>query len=90
MKFLDLINPYSWAVVLRNLAFDAGWLRSSTFDLPIVSVGNLTVGGTGKTPHIEYIINLLKDEFEVATLSRGYKRKSRGTLPRLFLKLILN
>lgn len=78
MKFLDLINPYSWAIVLRNLAFDAGWLRSSTFDLPIVSVGNLTVGGTGKTPHIEYIINLLKDEFEVATLSRGYKRKSRG------------
>ena len=78
MSFFDVLNPYSWAVVLRNLAFDAGWLCSTTFDLPIVSVGNLTVGGTGKTPHIEYIINLLKDEFEVATLSRGYKRKSSG------------
>lgn len=78
MRFLDYVNPYAWVVALRNLAFDAGWLGSTGFDLPIVSVGNLTVGGTGKTPHIEYIINLLKDEFRVATLSRGYKRKSRG------------
>lgn len=76
--FIDYINPYSWVVTLRNVAFDKGWLESKSFTLPIISVGNLTVGGTGKTPHIEYIIELLKDEFEIATLSRGYKRKSRG------------
>ena len=69
--FIDYINPYSWVVTLRNVAFDKGWLESKSFTLPIISVGNLTVGGTGKTPHIEYIIELLKNEFEIATLSRG-------------------
>ena len=78
MRLTDYINPYCWAVAIRNLAFDAGWLESKSFDLPIIAVGNLTVGGTGKTPHIEYIINLLKDEFEIATLSRGYRRKTKG------------
>ena len=78
MSLIDYINPYSWAVTIRNIAFDAGWLESKGFDLPVISVGNLTVGGTGKTPHIEYIINLLKDEFRIATLSRGYRRKTKG------------
>lgn len=78
MRPIDYINPYNWVVTIRNFAFDAGWLESKSFDLPIISVGNLTVGGTGKTPHIEYIINLLKDNFEIATLSRGYRRKTKG------------
>ncbi len=78
MRLIDCINPYCWAVTIRNFAFDAGWLESRSFDVPIISVGNLTVGGTGKTPHIEYIINLLKDEFNIATLSRGYRRKTKG------------
>ena len=78
MRLLDYINPYCWAVTIRNFAFDAGWLESKSFNLPIISVGNLTVGGTGKTPHIEYIVNLLKNEFKVATLSRGYRRKTKG------------
>ena len=57
-----------------------GILKSRAFDLPIISVGNITVGGTGKTPHVEYLIRLLQDRFQVAVLSRGYKRKSRGFL----------
>ena len=78
MRLIDYINPYCWVVTVRNFAFDAGWLESKSFNLPIISVGNLTVGGTGKTPHIEYIVNLLKDEFNIATLSRGYRRKTKG------------
>lgn len=78
MGFWDYINPYCWVTDIRNFAFDKGWLKSSFFHLPVVSVGNLTVGGTGKTPHIEYIINLLKEEYHIATLSRGYKRASKG------------
>lgn len=51
------------------------------FDIPVISVGNISVGGTGKTPHVEYLISLLKDNFRVAVLSRGYKRKSKGFVP---------
>ena len=78
MKLLNYINPYNWIICLRNIAFDKGWLPSKRFDLPVICVGNLTVGGTGKTPHIEYIINLLKDDYAIATLSRGYRRTSKG------------
>ncbi len=74
--------PLSWIygciVRLRNLFFDMGLLKSRSFDVPMIAVGNITVGGTGKTPHVEYLIELLKDKFNVAVLSRGYKRKSRG------------
>ena len=66
-------------VCLRNKLFDWGWLRSKSFDVPVICVGNLAVGGTGKTPHTEYLIRLLQNEgVNVATLSRGYKRKSKG------------
>jgi tetraacyldisaccharide 4'-kinase len=58
--------------------YDIGIFRSREFDIPIISVGNLCVGGTGKTPHIEYLIRLLKQEFYIATLSRGYGRKTKG------------
>jgi tetraacyldisaccharide 4'-kinase len=65
-------------VGLRNEMFDLKILSSREFDFPIISVGNITVGGTGKTPHTEYIIRLLRNSLKVATLSRGYKRKTRG------------
>lgn len=67
-------------VSIRNEMFDLKILSSREFDLPVISVGNITVGGTGKTPHTEYIINLLRSRLKVATLSRGYKRKTRGFL----------
>ena len=74
--------PLSWlyglGVRLRNTLFDIGVLKSESFDVPVISVGNITVGGTGKTPHVEYLIGLLRDKCRVAVLSRGYKRKSRG------------
>jgi tetraacyldisaccharide 4''-kinase len=74
--------PLSWfyglGVKLRNMAFELGLLKSRSFDVPVISVGNITVGGTGKTPHVEYLVKHLKDLFHVAVLSRGYKRKSKG------------
>jgi len=77
-----LLYPLSWlyGIVMygRNKMYDLGIKKSKKFDLPVISVGNITVGGTGKTPHAEYLVNFLKDKFEVATLSRGYKRKSKG------------
>ena len=69
---------YGIAVYFRNRMYDMKILRSTEFNLPVISVGNITVGGTGKTPHIEYLAQLLKDRFNVAVLSRGYKRKSSG------------
>jgi tetraacyldisaccharide 4'-kinase len=63
---------------IRNYLFDSGVLPSESFEIPIISVGNLAVGGTGKTPHTEYLVKLLKGEFRVAVLSRGYKRRSTG------------
>lgn len=69
---------YGLGVSIRNQLFDWGILASKSFDIPIISVGNLTVGGTGKTPHTEYLIKLLQNEYKVAVLSRGYKRKSKG------------
>jgi tetraacyldisaccharide 4'-kinase len=63
---------------IRNILFDNEILKSYSFDLPIIAVGNLSVGGTGKTPQIEYLIRSLSDKYKVATLSRGYKRQSSG------------
>ena len=63
---------------LRNKLYDVGVKRSMSYDFPVICVGNLSVGGTGKTPMIEYLIRLLKDDYKVATLSRGYKRKTEG------------
>lgn len=69
---------YGFITSFRNFLFDKGILKSHSFDLPIIAVGNLSVGGTGKTPQIEYLIRLLSPTNKVATLSRGYKRKSEG------------
>lgn len=69
---------YGFITSFRNFLFDKGILKSHSFDLPIIAVGNLSVGGTGKTPQIEYLIRLLFPTNKIATLSRGYKRKSEG------------
>ncbi len=77
-----ILFPFSLAYGLvtaaRNGLYNANIFKSTSFDTPVISVGNLTTGGTGKTPHIEYLIRLLKDEFNVATLSRGYGRSVSG------------
>jgi len=74
--------PFSilyWIITYtRNLLFDIAFLKSTKCDIPIISVGNITVGGTGKTPHVQYIINLLQNYVALASLSRGYKRSTKG------------
>lgn len=81
-KFRLLLLPFSFVyglgVMARNLAFDLGIMKSREFELPVISVGNLSVGGSGKSPMTEYLIRLLKPKYKVATLSRGYGRKSKG------------
>lgn len=69
---------YSVIIGLRNWLFDKQYLKSSRFNFPIIAVGNLAVGGTGKTPMVEYLIRMLQSEYQLATLSRGYKRKTKG------------
>lgn len=82
MKIHKSLLPLGWlyglVVSARNRLFDMGVLHSQTFDMPTISVGNLAVGGTGKTPHVEYLLRLLKDTYHVAVLSRGYKRRTKG------------
>ncbi len=69
---------YGLVVWLRNLLFDSGLLPSSRYPVPVISVGNLSVGGAGKTPLVEYLVRLLGDKYTIAVLSRGYKRKTRS------------
>ena len=71
---------YGLGVILRNLAYDFGIFRSQQFQLPVISIGNLSVGGSGKSPMAEYLVRLLKDKYKIATLSRGYGRKTKGFL----------
>lgn len=71
---------YDGITLTRNLLFDNGILPSQEYDFPVVGVGNLSMGGTGKTPMVEYIISQLKDEYSLAVLSRGYGRKTSGYL----------
>ncbi len=82
IKINDWLRPLSWlygiGVGLRNHLFDLGVLPQREFSIPVIDVGNITVGGSGKTPHVEYLVRLLRDKMKVAVLSRGYKRKSRG------------
>ena len=82
IRIKNWLLPLSWIyggiVKLRNFLFDVGILHTRSFMMPVISVGNITVGGTGKTPHVEYLIRLLKGHANVAVLSRGYKRKSSG------------
>jgi tetraacyldisaccharide 4'-kinase len=82
IKINEWLTPLSWlyglGVSLRNWLFDIGLLKQKHFDIPVISVGNITIGGCGKTPHVEYIVRLLLKHYKVAVLSRGYKRKSCG------------
>lgn len=73
--FVPLYYLVAW---LRNKLYDLDIKASFSFEVPVICVGNLSVGGTGKTPMIEYLIRFLKDNYKVATLSRGYKRKTKG------------
>lgn len=69
---------YGAVIWLRNKLYDKNILKSTSINMPIICVGNLSVGGTGKSPMVEYLLHLLKDDFQTATLSRGYKRKTKG------------
>ncbi|GEO08483.1 tetraacyldisaccharide 4'-kinase [Segetibacter aerophilus] len=69
---------YGLVVIIRNYLFDKKIIKSVSFNLPIIGVGNLSVGGTGKSPMVEYLIRMLQDKYQIATLSRGYKRKTKG------------
>ena len=89
MKFRNLfisilLSPisllYGVGVAIRNLLYNVGLLKSVKFDVPVISVGNLSVGGSGKTPHIEYLLRKFKDYLRIGVISRGYKRKSHGYL----------
>ena len=65
---------------LRNKFYDFGLLKSFSFEIPVISVGNLAVGGTGKTPMVEFLIKKFSHKYKIAVLSRGYKRKSKGLI----------
>ncbi|WP_418649984.1 tetraacyldisaccharide 4'-kinase [Tenacibaculum aestuariivivum] len=80
LRFLlfPLAILYGIITSVRNWFFDIGVLKATSFKIPVIAVGNLSVGGTGKSPQIEFLIRLLKDTHKVAVLSRGYKRKTRG------------
>jgi tetraacyldisaccharide 4'-kinase len=69
---------YGEIITIRNKLYDKGVLKSTSFNIPTIVVGNLSVGGTGKSPQIEYLIHLLQNDYKVAVLSRGYKRQSKG------------
>lgn len=71
---------YGLITAVRNFLYDSDILKSAEFSIPVICVGNLAVGGTGKTPHTEYLADLLRKEFRVAVLSRGYMRRSKGFL----------
>ena len=81
-SFRVLLIPFAiifWLVIaVRNWLYTKNILKSTSFGLPLICVGNLSVGGTGKSPMVEYLVLHLKNRFKVATLSRGYKRKTRG------------
>jgi tetraacyldisaccharide 4'-kinase len=71
---------YGLVMWIRNRLYDNNVLTAVAFDLPVIAVGNLSVGGTGKTPHVEHLIRILQDKYQIATLSRGYNRRTRGYL----------
>ena len=80
--FKYFLFPFTWLYTfitfIRNICFDLGILSSKSYPLPIIAVGNLSVGGTGKTPMIEYLIRMLQKDYKLAVLSRGYKRQTKG------------
>ena len=83
-RIYNILRPLGWiysaVTAMRNRRFDRHPELSARFDIPVISVGNITAGGTGKTPHTEYIVSLLKDRYRVSVLSRGYGRHTHGYL----------
>ncbi len=83
-KYGFILIPLSWiygfVVGFRHFLYNISVFSSKEYPIPIVCVGNITVGGTGKTPHVEYIVSVLKEHYKIAVLSRGYKRKTKGLL----------
>lgn len=81
-SFRILLFPFSLlygvAVIIRNYLYDTNIIKPVSFNMPIIAVGNLSAGGTGKSPMVEYLIRLFKNRYEIATVSRGYKRKTKG------------
>src|SRR6476620_5524922 len=71
---------YGLIIIIRNYLFDKNIIKSTVFPIPVIGIGNLSVGGTGKSPMVEYLIRLLQPRFPTATISRGYKRASKGYL----------
>ena len=86
MNFLTkiLLAPfaliYGLVIFIRNYLYKNQYFRAISFDIPVINVGNLSTGGTGKTPHVDYLINLLKEHYPVGVMSRGYRRKTNGFL----------
>ena len=83
MRYLRyLLLPFSWIygliIILRNYFYDSGIFKSTSFNFPVVVIGNLEVGGAGKSPMTEFLIHLLKPKYKIATLSRGYGRETKG------------
>ena len=83
-RFIDtlILKPLSWiygmVTAVRNKLFDLKILKEHTFPVPVLVVGNLAIGGTGKTPHTEYVVDLLRREYRIGVLSRGYRRRTKG------------
>ena len=81
-SFRVLLFPFAFlygtAVKVRNYLYDNEIIQSIEFSFPVICVGNISVGGTGKSPMVEYLLRLLVHRYKTATLSRGYKRKTRG------------
>ncbi|WP_084222160.1 tetraacyldisaccharide 4'-kinase [Thermodesulfobacterium hydrogeniphilum] len=77
---LNYLNPYFYIIFIRNFFYDKNFFKSYKLSVPVISIGNLSVGGTGKTSIVRYLCENLADNFHIGILSRGYKRKSKGTL----------
>ncbi|MDE5919965.1 MAG: tetraacyldisaccharide 4'-kinase, partial [Duncaniella sp.] len=73
-----LSRLYGLGMAIRNRMFEYGILKQTEFQVPVVVVGNVTMGGTGKTPHVEYIVEALMNKYNIGVLSRGYRRSTRG------------
>jgi tetraacyldisaccharide 4'-kinase len=78
LLLLPIAVVYGVVIWIRNKLFDRNIIKSTSFNLPLICIGNVSVGGTGKSPMTEYLLDLLQDRYHVATLSRGYRRKTRG------------
>ena len=76
--FWKLSIQFSFVTTIRNFLYNVGVIKSHQFNIPIISIGNLVLGGSGKTPTTEYLIRLLSNKYKLAVLSRGYGRKSKG------------